>query len=37
MSTFIREIPAKMTGWGAEVNDSQRSALLDFLTACFGL
>jgi len=26
-----------MTGWGAEVKDDQRSALLDFFTAPFGL
>lgn len=31
-----REV-TKMTGWGAEVNANQRTALLDFLTARFGL
>jgi hypothetical protein len=31
-----REV-TKMTGWGAEVKDDQRSALLDFLAARFGL
>jgi DMSO/TMAO reductase YedYZ molybdopterin-dependent catalytic subunit len=31
-----REV-TKMTGWGAKVKDDQRSALLDFLTARFGL
>jgi cytochrome c5 len=31
-----REV-TKMTGWGAQVKDDQRSALLDFLTARFGL
>jgi cytochrome c5 len=30
-----REI-TKMTGWGAKVTDSQRSALLDYLFANFG-
>ncbi len=31
-----REV-TKMTGWGAEVKDDQRSTLLDFLAARFGL
>jgi DMSO/TMAO reductase YedYZ molybdopterin-dependent catalytic subunit len=31
-----REV-TKMTGWGAQVKDDQRSALLDFLAARFGL
>lgn len=31
-----REV-TKMTGWGAQVRDEERSALLDFVTARFGL